>query len=1096
MSGAFQNHLFLASAGTGKTYRLSAHFVGLLVRGVAPERILATTFTRKAAGEILSRVLQRLVQVALEEEAAEELSGNVGFPVTSAEARQVLPDLARQIHRFQVRTLDSHVIQIVRLFEAELRLPPGWTIIDDVRDLDLQDEALDEALRADEQGVWSALLRGLDPTGERRGVFEHVKKQIETLRAYALESNAQAWSQNHVPAGLSETDWAQALDDLQRLQDLPMNKAGKPNGHFVTALAKVRELAAGEQWDALLEKGLLKCMAEGDYRYRKIDFTEGMVAVLEPVLRQVAHELLGQAHQRNLASYALIERFEATYAQRKRERGWLRFEDLPRFLDPQSEGSPFGQGGAYHLDDIWMRLDSRIDHLLLDEFQDTSSVQWRTLQTLVDEIASTHAGPEEGGRSLFCVGDIKQSIYAWRQGEAGLLSMLSERYALKEQHLEDNYRSSPLVMDLCNRLFERLADLPMIVAGGEEGLASAARAFQEGYRTHRAKRDHLGGAAEVWRVVPADTGDKTRDKQRNQQAKMELTAERVAAIHRAAPHATIGVLFRARKSMAALLHRLQETYQLRASGVGGNPLTDSEAVAVMASGLHWLDHPGDVAAAFHVVTSHLADFWGLSQLGWQDPDQRPGRNRSLQQSLAAAAARLREEITQEGLAVWLGRAQPLVQAHYSPWDRQRFAQLIDHADTLQASDPLRPARWARLIRSTRVPTPWSAPIQVMTIHQSKGLEFDAVVLPDLDGGMVNKSNPLVAAVRPRPDLPYERVSRLPNQHVRKLDRELQDLAQTCLQGKYLEAIHLMYVAFTRAKHRIEWIVGAEPQNQSAARLVLEGLGVPEIDESQESDPSESGAGVRLWQESFAASWVPAEPKEVEAAEDSAEDSEEETRQIAGAGVALGSGSSGVLSASTSERRTQGTRTRRPSQAGRLTSQGSPTGAQALQLGAAHRRGTVWHAWLESVKWWDGESPIQTAKVDGLGSEQEQRWRAEWEQALAAPALRALWKHPGGEVQVFCERRFWWTDEHQVLWSGSIDRLVVSFADGQPVAARVVDYKTGYTEGEAAEIAALFQPQLEVYRRAAAQQLGLEPEVVSMTLALLDRGEVLDLEPKP
>ncbi|MCA9003029.1 MAG: UvrD-helicase domain-containing protein, partial [Planctomycetes bacterium] len=70
--------LLLASAGTGKTYQLSAHFVGLLLQGVTPERILATTFTRKAAGEILDRVLQRLVEVATDDRAAAELSGLLG----------------------------------------------------------------------------------------------------------------------------------------------------------------------------------------------------------------------------------------------------------------------------------------------------------------------------------------------------------------------------------------------------------------------------------------------------------------------------------------------------------------------------------------------------------------------------------------------------------------------------------------------------------------------------------------------------------------------------------------------------------------------------------------------------------------------------------------------------------------------------------------------------------------------------------------------------------------------------------------------------------------------------------------------------------
>ena len=123
-SNALHDRLLLASAGTGKTYQLSAHFVGLLLAGVAPERILATTFTRKAAGEILDRVLQRLVGVALDESRAAELGEQLGREVRCEEAQAVLPGLARSIHRFQVRTLDAHAMNVARLFEAELGLPP------------------------------------------------------------------------------------------------------------------------------------------------------------------------------------------------------------------------------------------------------------------------------------------------------------------------------------------------------------------------------------------------------------------------------------------------------------------------------------------------------------------------------------------------------------------------------------------------------------------------------------------------------------------------------------------------------------------------------------------------------------------------------------------------------------------------------------------------------------------------------------------------------------------------------------------------------------------------------------------------------------
>lgn len=1072
MNAEFRNQLFRASAGTGKTYRLSAHFVGLLVRGVAPDRILATTFTRKAAGEILSRVLQRLVQVAEDDRAAAELAKNVGFPVRSEHARAVLPGLARQIHRFQVRTLDSHVSQVVRLFEAELRLPPGWSIIDEVSDLDLRDEALDEALQSEEEGIGAALLRGLDPTGERRGVFEHIRTQINELRAYALESTEPAWARNRVPEGLSRGAWEQAVHELERFEDLPLTQKKQPNQGYQKAHRALVELAKSEQWEAMISSGFFKKLLENDHVFNRVVMPESLLEVLDPVLRQIKHVLLGQAHDRNLASYHLIDRFERAYGQRKLELGWLRFDDLPRFLDPFAKNSPFGEENPFLLDDLWLRMDARIDHLLLDEFQDTSSVQWRTLATLVDEIASTHAGPEAGGRSLFCVGDVKQSIYGWRQGEAGLLPMLADRYHLDPEDLEDNYRSSPLIMDLCNRVFARLNTTSLATGDGAVGFARAAAAFQEDYREHRAKQTQYGGAAQAWRVQVPEGSDSALAKR----WKTELAAARVAAIHAEAPHATIGVLFRARRSMAALLHRLQETYGLRASGQGGNPLIDAEAVSVVASCLHWLDHPGDVAAAFHVATSRLGAAWGLADLEWNHPEHVPGRHKALQRALTRIAARLRAEIGRRGLATWLVDVLPAVEAGYGAWDQQRFAQLIDHADAFQASDPLRPARWARLIRNERIATPWSVAIQVMTIHQSKGLEFDAVVLPDLDSAMVDTSKPSIAVVRPRPDLPYTRVSRLPKRDVRKLDPELVALAESDFADKYQEAINLLYVALTRAKHRLEFVIGPKPEKTSAARLLLEGLELPEPEALEAEGESASSPtpqrGIRVWEETYGDSWTPEEPSA-------------EGPSAAPAGLTVAWDPSGSRSAPQR-------RTRTPSQAAQAQGHDSPTGAQCLQLGAQHTRGTLWHAWLETIEWWDGSSELVCPNRMGVAPERWEAWRSDFAQALRAPALQTLLRRPEGEIRAFRERRFWWTDPNEVLWTGSIDRVVVHFEEERPVAAHVIDFKTGYEGADMAAIVDGFRPQLEVYRQATAQQFGLSPDTIRMSLALLDRGEVVEV----
>ena len=94
--------------------------------------------------------------------------------------------------------------------------------------------------------------------------------------------------------------------------------------------------------------------------------------------------------------------------------------------------------------------------------------------------------------------------------------------------------------------------------------------------------------------------------------------------------------------------------------------------------------------------------------------------------------------------------------------------------------------------------------------------------------------------------------------------------------------------------------------------------------------------------------------------------------------------------------------------------------------------------------------------------------------------------------MYTERRFWWTDDDGVLWNGSIDRLVVTYESGQPAGAHVIDFKTGGEEATEAEVRERYGPQLEVYRRAAAAQFGLEVSAVQASLAMLDQGRVLPL----
>ena len=136
---AFQHTMIRASAGTGKTFQLSNRFLGLASSGFPPEQILATTFARKAAGEILDRIVTRLAEAICDEERLPELAKHLERPsFDPGECIALLRTLIGRLHRLQIGTLDSFFVQLAGSFSLELGLPLGWRIVDALDDRKLR----------------------------------------------------------------------------------------------------------------------------------------------------------------------------------------------------------------------------------------------------------------------------------------------------------------------------------------------------------------------------------------------------------------------------------------------------------------------------------------------------------------------------------------------------------------------------------------------------------------------------------------------------------------------------------------------------------------------------------------------------------------------------------------------------------------------------------------------------------------------------------------------------------------------------------------------------------------------------------------------
>ena len=487
----FPNVVVRASAGTGKTFQLSNRYIALAAGGVSPDTILATTFTRKAAGEILARVLFRLAEAAASPTKLAALAQNINDRSFDRPAcLAVLRRLVRHVHRLRVSTLDSFFIQVAQSFALELGLPPGGQIAEEIDDSRLRGEAIRAVLEGHETADVVRLMHLLTKGEASRSVAEQISSLVNELYGFFMEAPTEAWSALPRRKTLKPEEFQQAILALESAP-LPADKRAEK--------ARTADLAGAlaENWPDFLSKGLAAKVLAGERKYYNKELPDDLVAAYVPLLEHAQAELINRIADQTEATQSLLARFDEVYRQMKLRRRSLRFDDVTRLL---AETLQDGE-----LERIVYRLDARVTHLLLDEFQDTSPAQWHVLRPFARRIAGAARSPRVGqeklvshGPSFFCVGDVKQAIYGWRGGVAEIFEALEEELeGLTFDSLEKSWRSSPPVIESVNRIFENLRASAVLAR-----YPDAAHHWQGRFAHHSTARTELAGYCRL-SVAPA-----------------------------------------------------------------------------------------------------------------------------------------------------------------------------------------------------------------------------------------------------------------------------------------------------------------------------------------------------------------------------------------------------------------------------------------------------------------------------------------------------------------------------------------------------------------------------------------------------------------
>ena len=477
-----------ASAGSGKTWLLITRIVRLLIDGAEPGNIIALTFTRKAAGEMQMRLNQRLYEMAtVEDKELNDLLQQIGCEcetTTKIVAAGLYEKLMHSLYPIRIQTFHSFCQDILSRFPLEADIPPGFELLEDTSLLERQawqvlfDKAglnqhselnlqLDFIMQVcnGPDNTWTALRSFLahrsdwwaytadrqnpvDFAGDELTNFLQIDKPFieerhEPVTLFLNELNTQnlkifANLLREIKNKTSEKHAAsidQALSqDTDKLVAFELIKSA-----FIKKDGEI--LAQGRKHTAALEKKLGTENAE-----TFINLHHSIASNIQDVSEQLKRLLTLKI---NKAWYFAGFHYVEIFQQLKREMRLLDFTDLEWKCYRLLQHADNAQWVQY-------KIDQRIDHLLIDEFQDTNPTQWHLLSPILEEVA---ANPEQRPRSIFLVGDEKQSIYSFRRANPALQAQasqwLADKLSAKATPLDFSRRSSSAIIHCVNQVFEQ-----------------------------------------------------------------------------------------------------------------------------------------------------------------------------------------------------------------------------------------------------------------------------------------------------------------------------------------------------------------------------------------------------------------------------------------------------------------------------------------------------------------------------------------------------------------------------------------------------------------------------------------------------------------
>jgi len=813
--------IYDASAGSGKTYALVKEYLKIILvakKNDAYRNILAITFTNKAVHEMKSRIVGSLSEFAKDNpnpKAADliiDLSRDIQLSVSEIQtkSKQIIKHIIHNYAAFDISTIDKFTHKVIRAFAHDLNLPMTFEVTLDTENL--LTEAVDAIIaQAGEDDILTNLLVDftMQKTDDDKS-WDISREILETGRLLLNENNR---------------------EEVTHFQDKSITE-------FVEIKSKVAEACKilekenatfAESALLLIEKnGIdlksfsrgtfpnhLQSIADGKFNPKNKMFREfedisinktakdgaiieniipELLQILDKVYKHFEKRDFYNAFLKNITPLSLLNTVSNELAKIQKEQNVLSIAEFNAIIyrEIQNQPAPF----------IYERLGERYRHFFIDEFQDTSEMQWQNLIPLIDNATSSEFEGEKG--TLMIVGDPKQSIYRWRGGKAEQFIELSKTHnpfnnpEKKLFHLDKNYRSYSEVIDFNNKLFYFLSS------------EFTNLDYQDLYENHSHQKENskLGGYVNISFIPKAEKAEADEDALDKNELYLLATLNTIEKVKKQGfDYQEIVILTRKRSQGIAIANYLTEQ---------NIPLLSSETLMIQNSSdvqmiinvLKYLKNSADIEAKSYFllyIANHVQNELPVHDFiaqGKEKAQEEEFEKWLTEFDISLSFQDIRKKSLYEAVEIIVSKflSKTLSGNAYV----QYFIDIVLERDVRnQAGIADFLNYWEKNGEKFSIPSPEGKnAVRIMTIHKSKGLEFPIVIMPFADEDYVRKPKDKLWLDAEKETFGLPKVLIDNSSAVENYGEEAALVYNQKKQEELLDNINVLYVALTRAEEQL------------------------------------------------------------------------------------------------------------------------------------------------------------------------------------------------------------------------------------------------------------------------------------------------------